>query len=93
MFDYLFLILIEYLIVQNNSFDQLCINYTNERFQHFFVNLKLLEEKQWYDNQGLKIPFVEFFDNCHIIGNMTHSFIQYIYMCLTVYKLEDEFCV
>lgn len=53
---------------EGNTFDQLCINYGNERLQIFFVKLKLSEEKQWYDTQGLDIPFVEYFDNSHIIG-------------------------
>lgn len=36
--------------------------------QSLFVELKLMEEKQWYDNQGLDMPFVRFFNNSHIIG-------------------------
>lgn len=66
--NYYTLIRIEYLSEGNNTFDQLCINYCNERVQSFFVELKLSEEKEWYDDQGLDTPFVEFFDNTHIIG-------------------------
>lgn len=46
----------------------MCINYTNERFQQYFVDVMLLKEKKWYDSQGLDIPFIPFFDNSHIIG-------------------------
>lgn len=52
----------------DNSFDQLCINYTNERFQHYFVDSMLVKERQWYDSQQLDVPFVPFFDNSQIIG-------------------------
>lgn len=38
------------------------------KIARFFVDLKLVEEKQWYDNQVLDIPFVQFFNNSHIIG-------------------------
>lgn len=51
-----------------NSFDQLCINYSNERVHSLFVGQKLLEEKDWYMDHGLDVPFVEFFDNSCIIG-------------------------
>lgn len=52
----------------HNTFDQLCINYSNERIQQLFVDIKLAEEKRWYDVEGLNIPFVPFFDNSHIVG-------------------------
>lgn len=51
-----------------NAFDQLCINYTNERVQQLFVDMMLLKEKKWYDFQELQINFVPFFNNIHIIG-------------------------
>lgn len=28
----------------------------------------LLKEKKWYESQKLDVPFVQFFDNYHIIG-------------------------
>lgn len=64
----LLLFRIEYLTEVNNTFEQLCINYVNERVQSFYVHIKLSEEKQWYVKQGLDVPFVEFFDNSHIVG-------------------------
>lgn len=51
-----------------NSFDQICINYINERMQNFFVNLTIIKEKKWYDKERLEIPFVPFFDNIDIVG-------------------------
>lgn len=52
----------------DNTFDQICINYVNERIQNLFVKLMLSTEKQWYESQALDVPFVEFFDNSNIIG-------------------------
>lgn len=52
----------------DNTFDQLCINYANERIQQYFVDRMLLKEKQWYDNQGLDINFVPFLNNSNIVG-------------------------
>lgn len=63
-----FFLSVEYLTDESNTFDQLCINYTNERMQNLFVTRKISDEKHWYNSQGLDIPFVEFFDNSCIIG-------------------------
>lgn len=52
----------------DNSFDQICINYTNERLQHLFIDLVLQREKHYYDAEKLDVPFVPFFDNGCIIG-------------------------
>lgn len=41
--------------------------------QSLFVTRKISDEKQWYDSQGIDIPFVEFFDNSHIIGMKQYS--------------------
>lgn len=32
-----------------NFFDQICINYINEKMQHFFIELVLTKEKNWYE--------------------------------------------
>lgn len=40
----------EYFTEANNTFDQLCINYINERIQNLFVDIMLKKEKQWYDS-------------------------------------------
>ncbi|XP_031625659.1 myosin heavy chain 95F-like [Contarinia nasturtii] len=58
----------ECLTEMDNTFDQLCINYANERMQEFFIDRTLLKEKQWYDAQELDIDFVSFFNNNHIVG-------------------------
>lgn len=59
---------VEFSTLRDNTFDQLCINYCNERFQQYFVNLMLDQEKKWYNAQNLKVPFVQYLDNSQIIG-------------------------
>lgn len=65
---FFFVSFVEYLTDESNTFDQLCINYINERMQSLFVTRKISDEKHWYDSQGLDIPVVEYFNNSHIIG-------------------------
>lgn len=77
LFNYFYLLYIlfffsEYLTEGYNTFDQLCINYTNERMQNFFIKIMLAKEKEWYNSQSLDVPFVQFLDNAHIIGNPTY---------------------
>lgn len=66
--DIILFFLLEFSILRDNTFDQLCINYCNERFQQYFVNLMLDQEKKWYEEQNLKVPFVQYLDNSQIIG-------------------------
>lgn len=49
-------------------FDQICINFINERMQLFFVDLTMKKQKVWYDKEKLDVPFVPFFDNADVVG-------------------------
>lgn len=55
-----------------NTFDQLCINYVNERLQQVFIRHILVHEKEWYDKENLQVPFVPFFDSCDLIGRFVN---------------------
>ncbi|VDK54182.1 unnamed protein product [Anisakis simplex] len=46
-----------------NSFEQFCINYCNEKLQHFFNDRILNREQELYEKEQLKIPRIEYFDN------------------------------
>lgn len=49
---------------ENNSFEQFCINYTNEKLQTQFYNYMFITEQKEFENEGLKIPAnVEYPDN------------------------------
>ena len=50
-------------IFENNSFEQLCINYVNEKLQQVFIELTLKSEQDEYAAEGIKWTPVEFFNN------------------------------
>uniref|UniRef100_A0A8C6YFT5 Myosin motor domain-containing protein n=1 Tax=Naja naja TaxID=35670 RepID=A0A8C6YFT5_NAJNA len=41
-------------IFDNNSFEQFCINYCNEKLQQLFIELILQQEQQEYQREGIK---------------------------------------
>jgi len=50
-------------IFELNSFEQLCINYCNEKLQQFFIALTLKAEQEEYAAEGIAWEAVEYFDN------------------------------
>lgn len=59
-------------IFQRNSFEQLLINYTNERLQQIFVKLTLESEQREYAAEGIKWQEIPYFNNqivCDLIDS------------------------
>jgi myosin heavy subunit len=46
-----------------NKFDQLCINYVNERLQQLFIEATLRTEQQVYEQEGIEWTPIDYFDN------------------------------
>lgn len=50
-------------IFDNNSFEQFCINYCNEKLQQLFIELVLKQEQEEYNREGIEWQNVEYFNN------------------------------
>jgi len=50
-------------IFKTNSFEQLCINYCNEKLQQLFIELTLKAEQDEYAREGIRWEKISFFNN------------------------------
>ncbi|KAK5071793.1 class II myosin [Lithohypha guttulata] len=50
-------------IFENNSFEQLCINYVNEKLQQIFIQLTLKAEQDEYASEQIQWTPIKYFDN------------------------------
>lgn len=50
-------------IFENNSFEQICINYVNEKLQQIFIQLTLKTEQEEYVREKIKWNPIDYFNN------------------------------
>ncbi|KAL7273155.1 class II myosin [Rhizina undulata] len=50
-------------IFENNSFEQICINYVNEKLQQIFIQLTLRTEQEEYAREQITWTPIQYFDN------------------------------
>ena len=61
-------------IFQHNSFEQLCINYANERLQQLFNQSTFKEEETVYRNEGIQFSHVDFIDNTEVLDMIENRY-------------------
>uniref|UniRef100_A0A8C8K3Q0 Myosin ID n=1 Tax=Oncorhynchus tshawytscha TaxID=74940 RepID=A0A8C8K3Q0_ONCTS len=81
-------------IFQNNSFEQFCINYCNEKLQQLFIQLVLRQEQEEYQREGIPWKHIDYFNNQIIVDlvELQHKGIFSVLdeACMTVGKVTDE---
>ena len=55
-------------VFEMNSFEQLCINYVNERMQNFFNSMLFIQEQEIYAKEGISFKTIEFQNNLECIS-------------------------
>uniref|UniRef100_A0A8D0CQZ9 Myosin IG n=1 Tax=Sander lucioperca TaxID=283035 RepID=A0A8D0CQZ9_SANLU len=84
-------------IFENNSFEQFCINYCNEKLQQLFIELILRQEQGEYQREGITWQHIDYFNNQIIVDlvEQPHKGIISILdeACLTVGKVTDTVCL
>jgi myosin-5 len=78
---------------EHNSFEQLCINYANEKLQDHFNYAIFQSEKEVYEEEGVKWNFTDYPDNSERLELFEHKSTGLFLLCdeqLKIPKPSDE---
>jgi myosin-1 len=73
-------------VFDNNGFEQLCINYVNEKLQQIFIELTLRAEQDEYEREGIAWTPIPFFNNkivCELLDSARPS---------GIFRILDDTC-
>lgn len=54
--------------IGKNCFEQICINFVNEKMRQFCTKTLITDEISWYSQEGLEPPQIGFLDNKPVLG-------------------------
>ena len=80
-------------IFENNSFEQLCINYCNEKLQQLFIELTLKSEQEEYLREGIEWEPIQYFNNkviCDLIEAKPKGLVTLMDECVALQNNTDE---
>lgn len=81
-------------IFDTNGFEQLCINYCNEKLQQLFIELVLKQEQEEYQRENINWQHIDFFNNkiiCDLVEQPVKGLIAILdESCYSVGKVDDE---
>ncbi|CAL8299038.1 unnamed protein product [Lota lota] len=84
-------------IFDNNSFEQFCINYCNEKLQQLFIELILRQEQEEYEREGVAWQHIEYFNNQIIVDLVEQNHKGILSMldeaCLSGGRVTDTVCL
>ncbi|CAM4793576.1 unnamed protein product [Rotaria magnacalcarata] len=81
-------------VFENNSFEQLCINYCNEKLQQLFIELVLKQEQDEYESENITWQHIDYFNNkiiCDLIEQPRIGIFAYLdEACQIVGTITDD---
>eukprot|EP01117_Protostelium_nocturnum_P009771 TRINITY_DN3491_c0_g1_i1.p1 TRINITY_DN3491_c0_g1~~TRINITY_DN3491_c0_g1_i1.p1 ORF type:complete len:1018 (+),score=236.89 TRINITY_DN3491_c0_g1_i1:251-3304(+) len=79
-------------VFENNSFEQFCINFCNEKLQQLFIELTLKSEQEEYVREGIQWEPVKYFNNkiiCDLIEGKPISLTSLMDECSLITENTD----